>query len=335
MQRLSRWAPWLSLLAECVLVTQFTAAGAPEPQRSAFTAAGAPEPQRFIVTARDSARKAERAPVASQAPALPRAHSHNDYEQARPLLDALELGFTSIEADVWLVNDRLLIGHTFFQLDADATFESEYLEPLARRVAAHGGRVYDDFGDSVQLLVDVKTDAEATYRALERALAPHRAMLTRFADGRSQPGAVSVVISGNRPRALMEGQRERFAACDGRLEDVGERFPASFMPLVSARWDDAFRWHGEGRMPPAEQLRLRELVAAAHAGGQRLRFWGTPEDAPARDAVWSALLAAGVDYVNTDDLTGLRRWFDARETAANVAAEPPPVDVRRINAAGL
>lgn len=322
MQRLSRWAPWLTLLAECALLTQFTAAGAPEPQR-------------FAVTAHDASRRAERSPVVLHASALPHAHSHNDYEQPRPLLDALEHGFTSVEADVWLVNDRLLIGHTFFQLDADATFESEYLEPLARRVATHGGHVYDDWRESVQLLVDVKTDAEATYRALERALAPHEKMLTRFVDGRSEPGAVTVVISGNRPRALMEGQRERLAAYDGRLEDVGEHAATSFMPLVSARWDDAFRWHGEGPMPRTEQRRLRELVASAHAGGQRLRFWGTPEDVPARDALWSELIAAGVDYVNTDDLAGLRRWFEAREPATSVAVQPPPVDVRRINAAGL
>ena len=32
---------------------------------------------------------------------LERAHAHNDYEHARPLLDALSHGFTSVEADVW------------------------------------------------------------------------------------------------------------------------------------------------------------------------------------------------------------------------------------------
>lgn len=309
MQRFSRWTPWLTLVAECVLLTQ-------------------------AIRAKTCSRSAEPAAVV-QAPALPQAHSHNDYEQARPLLDALDHGFTSVEADVWLVNDRLLIGHTFFQLDASSTFESEYLEPLAKRVATHGGRVYDDWDGSVQLLIDVKTDADETYRALERALAPHRSLLTRFVDGRSEPGAITVVISGNRPRALMESQGERLAAYDGRIEDVGERAAASFMPLISARWDDVFRWHGEGAMSASERLRLQELVASAHAGGQRVRFWGTPEDLPARDAVWSELVAAGVDYVNTDDLTGLRSWFDARQAPANVAVQAPSSDARRFNAAGF
>src|SRR4051812_12734941 len=35
---------------------------------------------------------------------LSRAHAHNDYEHEHPLLDALEAGFASVEADVWLVD---------------------------------------------------------------------------------------------------------------------------------------------------------------------------------------------------------------------------------------
>jgi hypothetical protein len=42
---------------------------------------------------------------------LARAHAHNDFQHERPLFDALAHGFTSVEADVWLVNGELLIGH--------------------------------------------------------------------------------------------------------------------------------------------------------------------------------------------------------------------------------
>ena len=40
---------------------------------------------------------------------LANAHAHNDYEHDRPLLDALDEGFTSIEADVFLVEGQLLV----------------------------------------------------------------------------------------------------------------------------------------------------------------------------------------------------------------------------------
>lgn len=39
-------------------------------------------------------------------------HSHNDYkEQSPPLWHAVSLGIGSVEADIWLVNGTLFIGH--------------------------------------------------------------------------------------------------------------------------------------------------------------------------------------------------------------------------------
>src|SRR5688500_5242918 len=39
---------------------------------------------------------------------LPHAHAHNDYLHDRPLLDALDHGFNSVEADIFLVDGQLL-----------------------------------------------------------------------------------------------------------------------------------------------------------------------------------------------------------------------------------
>ena len=47
----------------------------------------------------------------SEVEPLAQAHAHNDYEHPRPLLDALDHGFTSVEADVWLVDGELLVAH--------------------------------------------------------------------------------------------------------------------------------------------------------------------------------------------------------------------------------
>src|SRR5918992_1212416 len=70
---------------------------------------------------------------------LERAHAHNDYEHDRPLLDALDHGFTSAEADVWLVDEQLYIGHD--APDLTRTLADTYLAPLARRVRSNGGSV--------------------------------------------------------------------------------------------------------------------------------------------------------------------------------------------------
>jgi hypothetical protein len=246
---------------------------------------------------------------AAPAVALRHAHAHNDYEHERPLLDALAHGFTSVEADVWLVNGELLVAHDFFSLSPTRTLESLYLRPLLDRVAANRGRVYSGWPHSTQLLIDIKTDANRTYPALHRLLGRYRRLLTTFVGGRAYEAAITVVISGNRPRRLMQAQRVRYAAYDGRSADLGQDQPAGLVPLISERWHSLFDWDGDGQMPGEERLRLHAYVRTAHASGQRVRFWSTPDTSPQREAVWAELAAAGVDHINTDHLPALSHWL--------------------------
>ncbi|MFI0808677.1 phosphatidylinositol-specific phospholipase C/glycerophosphodiester phosphodiesterase family protein [Streptomyces echinatus] len=260
---------------------------------------------------------------AGQAPAAERerrpgplwpAHAHNDYEHPRPLFDALGHRFGSVEADIFLVGGQLLIGHDASELDPSRTLESLYLEPLAALVKAHHGSVYRGRRRALQLLVDIKTEGSSTYLELDRRLRRHPHLFTRYAHGRVHPGPVTVVVSGDRAaRTPMEAQTERRAFYDGRLSDLGTSAPASLIPLISDNWTQNFTWAGEGAFPDAERQKLRGITGAAHTRRQRIRFWATPDTAgPARDALWTELLAAGVDYLNTDDLAGLEAFLDAR-----------------------
>ncbi|GHE02781.1 phosphatidylinositol-specific phospholipase C/glycerophosphodiester phosphodiesterase family protein [Streptomyces alanosinicus] len=245
------------------------------------------------------------------------AHAHNDYEQHRPLSDALGHRFGSVEADIFLVGDQLLIGHDASELDPARTLESLYLDPLAALVRANGDSVYRGWRRPLQLLVDIKTEGSSTYRELDRHLRRFPHLFTRYDHGRIHPGPVTAVISGDRAaRAPMQAQAERLAFYDGRLADLGGAAPASFISLISDNWTQVFTWSGDGAFPDAERRKLRGITAAAHAHGQRVRFWATPDAAgPARDALWTELLAAGVDYLNTDDLAGLQAFLDAHPTA--------------------
>jgi len=244
---------------------------------------------------------------------LARAHAHNDYLHDRPLLDALDSGFTSVEADVWLVDGKLLVAHDFVEVSPYRTLQSLYLGPLRERVKANGGSVYAGDEDTFQLLIDIKSDGAATYLAVHRTLRRYQSMLTTFTPGGANGDAVTAVISGNRPRELMLDQRVRYAAYDGRLSDLNTDLPASFIPLISDRWTSTFTWQGVGPMPAAEAERLREIVAEAHADGRRVRFWATPDELPNREAVWTELLDAQVDYINTDHLEALQDFLLAND----------------------
>jgi hypothetical protein len=59
-------------------------------------------------------------------------HAHNDYMHKRPLFEALENGFTSIEIDVFLHNNDLVVSHTAAGLDKKQDIEELYLKPIQK-----------------------------------------------------------------------------------------------------------------------------------------------------------------------------------------------------------
>lgn len=240
---------------------------------------------------------------------LSRAHAHNDYRHDPPLLAALQRGFTSVEADVFLVDGELCVAHDIEDVTPDRTLRSLYLDPLRRRVQANGGRVYRN-GAGLILLVDFKSAAEPTWRRLDEILAGYREMVTVFsADGRKS-GAVTVIVSGNRPLELMRSQPVRYAGYDGRLGDLDSDAPADLIPLISDQWTRHFTWRGEGPMPPQERQKLSGIVQKAHARGRLVRFWATPDQrSAARTALWRELLSTGVDLIGSDDLDGLQQFL--------------------------
>src|ERR1700749_3117326 len=70
------------------------------------------------------------------------AHSHNDYEQKVPFWLAFNEGFGSIEADIFLRQDSLVVAHNRRELALQRTLEAYYLDPLLASVRKHNGRPY-------------------------------------------------------------------------------------------------------------------------------------------------------------------------------------------------
>jgi hypothetical protein len=235
---------------------------------------------------------------------LENAHSHNDYWRERPLTDALDRGFGSVEADIFLVNGSLLVGHDREELQDDKTLETLYLTPLAARVRKNGGSVHPG-GKRFYLLIDIKSNAEDTYERLREVLSKYAEMLTTVENGKLRPGAVTVVISGNRPKIDASDAGPRHAGLDGRTSDLASDVPAHVMPMISDNWTSHFRWSGNGPMLESERARLREIVTKAHAADRVVRFWATPEN----EQVWRELRSAGVDLINTDQLDRLAAFL--------------------------
>lgn len=234
----------------------------------------------------------------------PIAHAHNDYEHNRPLHDALQAGFTSVEADVYLVENRLLVAHDRSDTTPTRSLESLYLDPLRQHFSSQND---DSSPKTFWLMIDIKSDPVATHRKIQSVLKNYTNLVAKIPSAHPQKDAsksppVRVVISGNRAMKEILQARPRISGIDGRLSDLKSDLSPGEMPWISDNWTSHFRWRGENEFSETERKKLRRYVKQAHQQGRLIRFWGTP-DSP---AFWDELLDAGVDLINADDLRGLQ-----------------------------
>jgi hypothetical protein len=243
--------------------------------------------------------------TAAEPPPLVRAHAHNDYEHKRPLFDALEQGICSVEADIFLVNGQLLVGHTRRSLKPERTLEALYLVPLKARVEKHGGRVYRN-GPEFTLLIDIKTAGEPTYAALKQVLAKYADIINSPQASAGPRRAINVIATGNRPAAVIAADKDRLVGVDGTWKDLDSDEPANLIPQISDNWRLLFKWRGDGPISLDERAKILSAVKKAHDHGRRLRFWATPD----KPAIWQELYDDGVDLLNVDDLPGVARFLN-------------------------
>jgi hypothetical protein len=239
---------------------------------------------------------------------LPNGFSHNDYRHKRPLMDALENGFTNFEADISLEDTSLVVGH-FCPITRShrRDLENLYLKPLYERIVQNNGRIYANYSKPVILMIDIKTRSDNTYRALERMLDKYRSILTSYDNGTVIDGAVTVVISGHKPYRLLEKQSKRLAFIDDDLRKVArDTTMHNVFTMASCKYSRLLRWDGKGEIPFFEKQRLCAFVNIAHSMGAKVRLWASPE----RKAVWDELLKCGVDLINTDQLVTLKNYLN-------------------------
>ncbi|MFK5972453.1 MAG: hypothetical protein QM485_04155 [Flavobacteriaceae bacterium] len=121
---------------------------------------------------------AECTPVSQENSTLTHVLSHNDYEQKRPLLDALEAKINSLEVDIALYNDKLYVMHHADSIAAEATFESLYLNPLRKIIEKNNGFVLEKRIPFI-LYINLKTKGETAWK-IQQVLSQHHDIITSF-----------------------------------------------------------------------------------------------------------------------------------------------------------
>ena len=248
-----------------------------------------------------------------------------------PFYTALSVGCTSIEADVWLYNSTLYIGHEPSALTPLRTFDSLYIKPLLDVLArqnptsgfvtaptTHG--VFDGYSaQTLYLFVDLKTPGEDTWPYVLDALKPLRAAgyLSRVENASSTSityGPVTVIGTGNTPLNLVQHPASTSAvvlrdafydaqlpALNGTLRDV----TSLISPIASTDFAAQIGTVGDvsGTLNASQLALLRTQVAGAHAKGIKVRYWDLPGwPIGVRNGVWKQLWNEGVDFINADDV---------------------------------
>ncbi len=233
-------------------------------------------------------------------------HAHNDYENENPLLDALQNGFISVEADVHLVDDNLYVSHDSPQaLNPDLTLETLYLNPLKDHILKNNGSVYSNYVGFFYLMIDFKTSAKPSYDKLKSILSNYISIISVVQNGINQKGPVKIFISGSRPFYEILVDEPKLVGLDGRPDDLNKNIPASIMPVISDNYSNFISWNGYGEINEEEKKKLIMLVQNTHAQNKKLRLWASPD----KSNVWKFLLDNGVDLINTDSLKKFRKFI--------------------------
>jgi alkaline phosphatase len=211
-------------------------------------------------------------------------HSHNDYNQVIPFWDAYSNGASSIEADIFLKDNNLYVAHSEKEITTARTLEDLYLKPLETALKMNYKKEQKLF-----LLIDIKTEAEATLNKLISVLKKYKTVT----DNKD----IKIIISGNRPDAETYTKYPSFISFD--FQELGKSVSKENwekVAMISVDFKKYSVWNGLGRLTHDDYNKVSAVIAKAKETKKPFRFWGTPDTKSA----WKVFLELGVDIINTD-----------------------------------
>jgi alkaline phosphatase len=212
------------------------------------------------------------------------AHSHNDYAQQNVFHLAYNEGFGSIEADIHLVNNEILVGHDAKDLKTANSLAFLYLEPLV---------AYNQSDRKLQLLIDIKTDAKTTLDQLVVLLGKYPSITNNK--------NIKIIISGNTVAPALFESYPNYIWFDGRLSIQYAPMQLTRIALIS---EDYYKVIGYKFIWPLDSVSIdkaKEFIDQVHQLGKPVRLWASPD----KPAAWEQFMQWGVDFINTDKIKEL------------------------------
>ncbi len=240
---------------------------------------------------------------------LTNAHAHNDYWHFKPLIQALNNGFMSVEADVHLLKGDLLVAHEKGFARKRKNLKRKYLQPLFEKAKANNFEsVYPNGPREFILYIDIKSGCPDLLDTLIAQVSEYEKMLTTWENGKKNTKAVSIIVGACGLEDRWLGESKRYFYFDSHLDGIGSKYSADIIPRVCTNLKSVIDWRGKGNISVEEKEKIKSIIQKAHAENRKVRFWACTN----KPKVWSTLLDLGVDWINVDRLKRFRRFTKKR-----------------------
>ncbi|WP_244214231.1 alkaline phosphatase [Pedobacter jejuensis] len=246
-----------------------------------------------------------------------RGHSHNDYHQDIPLLQAYYAKMGSVEADVFLKDNELYVAHENSEIKPGRTLTQLYLSPLAKLFKENGNQAFKNSEQTLQLVIDIKQDH---INVLNKLISELKAFGDVF-DVSKNSKAIKIVISGDMPVPSKFMDWPDYISFDGR---PGIKYSADELKHVAMISQDIKKytvWNGKGVPTPTDYAKLKQVVDDAHNLKKPFRFWATVDS----KNTWIVLGRLGVDWINTDHPAQLADFYAHQDKLTFTNATPYPI----------
>ena len=193
-------------------------------------------------------------------------------------MDAVALGYRGVEADVFLIDGVLRVGHSKSEARERGTFEALYVRPLERM---NEWCVPPRSRTPFLFFVELKQSSRDAYDSLVNVLARH-----------DLPGKeMRVILVGSHPD-------NTDLAIQYRLDEpeVPGSLPKN-VELITLDYDKTV-----GRFWNSESRRLKWLKAISETKSRFPRVMLRVHNVSPDDATYATLLKSGVDLIGTKDL---------------------------------
>ena len=240
--------------------------------------------------------------VKGQSVFIDKALSANDHKRKKPLLDAINLGFNGISAEIKLKkNGELYCGK--------GTFKEVYLEPL-KVISENGNKnIHPSHTDEFILYFEITSDSNSTFDALLKEIEPYKEIFTSFEGTKRNKKPVRIIIGGNIPYSKIFNFSKRYLFAEESVLSLNHSKDETFTFLAGLSLKNNYTWNGEKNMPNMEYMSLITHVKNAHKAGRWVRLYDIPELPNAYDILYGS----GVDLIEIEDITSFSTYWKNRK----------------------